>query len=213
MFNAMWFIGVLIYIHSNDGITFVYSHQNYTQITKYDWKKFYNYLWRHIWPVYPISVAARVWTLTDRLCTRTFRVCTPTLLKSVPFAAQRGSDPLSMLWEKPTMSVIYADNVWHHSQSFRIMVKGWKWDPHIWYDVLYNLPSTHKIMQIFKCKPKLRWYAPVSSLDNTICDAWKTCKDFEFSLVAILKILNGGYHKNQVMYPHIVKICYTAGHQ
>ena len=37
---------------------------------------------------------ARVWTLTDRLCTRTFRVCTPTLLKSERFAAQRGSDPL-----------------------------------------------------------------------------------------------------------------------
>ena len=39
---------------------------------------------------------ARVWTLTDRLCTRTFRVCTPTLLKSERFAAQRGSDPLHM---------------------------------------------------------------------------------------------------------------------
>ena len=54
----------------------------------------------------------------------------------------------SMLWEKPTitMSVIYADNVWHHSQSFRIMVKGWKWDPDIWYDVLYNWPSTHKVL-------------------------------------------------------------------
>ena len=51
----------------------------------------------------------------------------------------------SMLWEKRTMSIIYADNVWHHSQSFRIMVKGWKWDPHIWYDVLYNWPSTHNI--------------------------------------------------------------------
>ena len=37
---------------------------------------------------------ARVWTLTDRLCTRTFRVCTPTLLKSERFAAQRRSDPL-----------------------------------------------------------------------------------------------------------------------
>ena len=51
----------------------------------------------------------------------------------------------SMLWEKRTMSVIYADNVWHHSQYFRIMVKGWKWDPHIWYDLLYNWPSTHNI--------------------------------------------------------------------
>ena len=39
-------------------------------------------------------VVARVWTLKDRLCTRTFRVCTPTLLKSERFAAQRGSDPL-----------------------------------------------------------------------------------------------------------------------
>ena len=39
-------------------------------------------------------VVARVWTLTDRLCTRTFRVCAPTLLKSKRFAAQRGSDPL-----------------------------------------------------------------------------------------------------------------------
>ena len=30
------------------------------------------------------------------------------------------------------------------------------------------------------------------------------CKDFEFSVAAILKILNGGYHKNQVMWPHIL---------
>ena len=44
-----------------------------------------------------------------------------------------------------TMSVIYGDNLWHHSQSFRIMVKGWKWDPRIWYDLLSNWPSTHKM--------------------------------------------------------------------
>ena len=43
------------------------------------------------------------------------------------------------------MSVIYGDNLLHHSQSFRIMVKGWKWDPRIWYDLLYNWPSTHKM--------------------------------------------------------------------
>ena len=47
--------------------------------------------------------------------------------------------------------VIYGDNVWHHSQSFRFKVKGWKWDPRIWYDLLYNWehlynwPSTHKV--------------------------------------------------------------------
>ena len=44
-----------------------------------------------------------------------------------------------------SMSVIYGDNFLHHSQSFRIMVKGWKWDPRIWYDLLYNWPSTHKM--------------------------------------------------------------------
>ena len=37
------------------------------------------------------------------------------------------------------------DNLLHHSQSFRIMVKGWKWDPRIWYDLLSNWPSTHKM--------------------------------------------------------------------
>ena len=109
------------------------------------------------------------------------------------------------------MSVLYADNIWHHSQSFRIMVKGWKWDPHIWYDVLYNWPSTHKI----SCK-----YLNVDqSYDGMhLFPHWTTLyvmheRHFEFSLAAILKILNGGYHKNQVMYPHIFMICYTAGHQ
>ena len=46
---------------------------------------------------------------------------------------------------KQTMSVIYGDNFLHHFPSFRIMVKGWKWDPRIWYDLLYNWPSTHKM--------------------------------------------------------------------
>ena len=115
-----------------------------------------------------------------------------------------------MLWEKPTMSVIYADNVWHHSQSFRIMVKGWKWDPHIWYDVLYNWPSTHKIsckyLNVDQSYDGMHLFPHWTTLYS---DAWKTCKDLEFSLAAILKILNGGYHKNQVMYPHIFMICFT----
>ena len=25
------------------------------------------------------------------------------------------------------------------------MVNGWKWDPRIWYDLLYNWSSTHKM--------------------------------------------------------------------
>ena len=59
-------------------------------------------------------------------------------------------------------------------------------------------------MHIFTCIPKLWWYATVVLLENTVCDAWKTCKDLEFSVAAILKILIGGYHKNQVICPHIL---------
>ena len=93
---------------------------------------------------------------------------------------------------------IYGDNFLQHSQSFRIMVKGWTWDPRIWHDLLYNGPSTHKM----SCKYLHTDQSYDASLDNTICDAWKICKDFQFSVVAILKILNGGYHKDQVMCPH-----------
>ena len=50
-----------------------------------------------------------------------------------------------------SMSVIYGDNVWHHSQSFRMCYHGEGM--------------------------KVGWYAPVASLDHTICDAWKTCKE------------------------------------
>ena len=78
----------------------------------------------------------------------------------------------------------------------------------VWF-VIQLAITTQNIMHIFTCRPKLWWYAPVASLDSTICDAWKTYKDFEFSVAAILKILNGGYHKNQVMYPHI---CYDLLH-
>ena len=57
---------------------------------------------------------ARVWTLTDRLCTRTFRVCTPTLLKSERFAAQRGSDPLTWISEIRSMFFVRGfGRVWH----------------------------------------------------------------------------------------------------
>ena len=78
----------------------------------------------------------------------------------------------------------------------------------IWF-VIQLAINTQNVMQIFACRPKLWWYAPVASLDNTICDAWNICKDFECSVAAILKILNGGYHKDHVMYPHI---CYNSLH-
>ena len=161
----------------------------------------------------------------------------------------------SMLWEKHTMSVIYADTVWHHSQSFRIMVKGWKWDPHIWYDVLYNWPSTHKIsckylnvdqsydgMHLFPhwttlyvmherharilsfhwrpfwkflmaaitrtrwCILTFLWFVTQLVTNKQIFMQIFTCRpnNFKFSVAAILKILNGGYHKNQVICPDIL---------
>ena len=55
------------------------------------------------------------------------------------------------------MSVIYGDNFLHHSQSFRIMVKGWKWDPRSWYDliVIQLAINTQNVMQIFACRPQL----------------------------------------------------------
>ena len=95
----------------------------------------------------------------------------------------------SMSRGKRTMSIIYGDNVWHHSQSFRIMVNGWKWDPHIWYDLLYNWP-THKL----SCK-----YLHVDQSHDGMhmlphwttlyCDAWKTCKDLSFLGWPFLKFL------------------------
>ena len=47
--------------------------------------------------------------------------------------------------KKDHVGDIYGDHFLQHSQPFRIMVKGWKWDPRIWYDLLYNGPSTHKM--------------------------------------------------------------------
>ena len=73
----------------------------------------------------------------------------------------------------------------------------------VWFDIQLAI-NTQNIMQIFTCRPKLWWYASVTSLDNTICNARTICKDFEFSVAVILKILNGGYHKNQVICPHIL---------
>ena len=109
---------------------------------------------------------------------------------------------------KQTMPVIYGDNLLHHSQSFRIMVKGWKWDPRIWYDLLYNWPSTHKI----SCK---YLHADQSYDGMHLLPHWTTLyvmherHAFECSVAAILKILNGGYHKDHVIYPHI---CYDLLH-
>ena len=51
---------------------------------------------------------------------------------------------------------------------------------HILYDCVYSWPSIQKM----SCK--------CSHVDQSY-------NNFEFSVVAILKILNGGYHKNQVI--------------
>ena len=78
----------------------------------------------------------------------------------------------------------------------------------VWFAIQLAI-NTQNVMHIFTCRPKLWWYAPVASPDNTIYDAWKISKDFECSVAAILKILNGDYHKDHVMYPHI---CYDVLH-
>ena len=66
-----------------------------------------------------------------RICTSHSRCTTMTYLPPPP--------------PPKTMSVTYGDNFWHHSQSFRIMVKGWKWNPRIWYDMFFNWLSTHNM--------------------------------------------------------------------
>ena len=75
--------------------------------------------------------------------------------------------------------------------------------------ICYTTGHQHTKCHAIACRPKLWWYAPVASLDNTICDEWKICKDFECSVAAILNILNDGSHKDHVMYPHI---CYDLLH-
>ena len=57
--------------------------------------------------------------------------------------------------------------------------------PHILYDLLHSWSPIHKM----SCK-----YSHVDQSYN----------NFEVSMAAILKILNGGYHKNQVICPHIL---------
>ena len=57
--------------------------------------------------------------------------------------------------------------------------------PHILYDLLHSWSPIHK-----------------SSCKYSYAD--KSYNNFEFSVVAILKIINGGYHKNQMIRPHIL---------
>ena len=113
--------------------------------------------------------------------------------------------------QKKTMSVIYGDNFLHHSQCFQIMVKGWKWDPRIWYDLLYNWPSTHKMSCKYLHADQSYDGMHLLTHRTTLYDAWKICKDFEWR--PFWKFLMATITRTTWSILTFVLMCYTPGHQ
>ena len=117
----------------------------------------------------------------------------------------------------PTQETYHVGNIWwqclaplpvfpDHSVGMEVGSSQWL--------VIQLAINTQKIMQILTYRPKLWWYAPVASLDSTICDACKTCKDFEFfQWRPFWKMLMPAITRTRWYILTFVFICYIAGHQ